>query len=761
MGGNLTSASSGPRVFISYGRKDASDLATKLQSELSKKDFDVWIDTSKLRAGRAWEQQIIDGLRSTDVVIALLSPHSTRQDDAESGDSVCLDELAWARYAQPPTPIVPVLAVRGASIPLTIFRLHYLDFVDSLSSESLFQQRCEELVDAVHGVLRGRVQYRSWDSWLTLGAEFDRFLYSKRNRFSGRDWLFKQIDSWRKSGTEPALLIRGDPGIGKSAIIAELAYGRLGAASIATYCCQFDVLETLRPATFVRSVAYQFASRLPQYADQIERPEIRRILEMAELDPSSAFELGVLDPLARLKAPFEDPSFLCIDALDEAVTFKEGLSIVSLLESRIDRLPSWLKIIATTRNDKAVMRQLGGIRATAIDASGEENIKDLKTYVANRLKEPTILAALNSAGIGSDAFSESLIRRCEGNFLYAEHFLQGISRGRIKPAELGDLPPGLDGTYEHYLRRAFPNSNSVDQIRPVLECLCAAAGPIPRPLLAEAAGQSEHALVKMLAPLTAFLRQESVNDKELQIAFWHKSFYDFLTRVENADSDFGIDQEKGDETLASLFVDRWLKNKAGVDFRTTIASVPTYLRRRGLDHLALCGRFFRGLSDEEVTYLVRCSSWDFGSIAVGGLWTFAPAFVTKAVATERVDAIERLLDALNVIARDGYVDSGLLALERQPDGPPEWITATAKNSGPLSAALIATGLAVSVVDQVFAQRGADSAFSTVVRKLDPMQDTVRRVDVEDGLSGYFVDQADALDTMISNLKNHRRAQSWK
>jgi len=74
------------------------------------------------------------------------------------------------------------------------------------------------------------------------------------------------------------------------------------------------------------------------------------------------------------------------------------------------------------------------------------------------------------------------------------------------------LPPGLDGTYEHYLRRAFPNSNSVDQIRPVLECLCAAAGPIPRPLLAEAAGQSEHALVKMLAPLTAFLRQESVND---------------------------------------------------------------------------------------------------------------------------------------------------------------------------------------------------------------------------------------------------------
>lgn len=431
----------GARVFISYGRKDSSELAMRLQVKFIEKEFDVWLDTSTLRAGRSWEQQIIDGLRETNVVIALLSPHSTRRDDSESGDSVCLDELAFARFKQPPTPIIPVMAVKGASIPLTVFRLHYLDFVDSLSSESVFQNKFDELLAAIDSVLSGRTQYRSWDNWLPAGPEFDRFLYSKHHEFTGRDWLFKEIDGWRRDTAEPALLIRGDPGIGKSSIIAELAFGRLCAATIVTYCCQWDVTETLRPATFVRSVAYQFASRMPLYADQIGTPEIRRMLGNVEMDPPSAFELIVLAPLARLEAPPEAPALLCIDALDEAVTFKEGPSIVSLLESRIDRLPSWLRLVATTRNDKTVMRQFGGLRATVINGASKENLADLRTYVINQLDDSGAWAVLESATMDAESFVESLIQHSEGSFLYAEHFLQGVLRGRMRVDELGDLPP--------------------------------------------------------------------------------------------------------------------------------------------------------------------------------------------------------------------------------------------------------------------------------------------------------------------------------
>ncbi|MDT4967438.1 MAG: hypothetical protein QOJ64_2175 [Acidobacteriota bacterium] len=515
----------------------------------------------------------------------------------------------------------------------------------------------------------------------------------------------------------------------------------------------------------MRAVAYQFASRIPEYAEQIETPAIRSVLENVQSDPPSAFELGVLAPLGHLEAPPGGSSLLCIDALDEAMTLREGLGIVSLLQSRTDRLPSWLKLIATTRDDKTVMRHLGGLRAKVINAVGKENTEDLRSYVIQQLEEPGARAALDEAAMSAESFTESLLQRSEGSFLYAEHVLQGVLRGGMQADELGDLPPGLNGTYERYLSRAFPAAAEIDQIRPVLEVLCAADRPIPRSLLAEAVGLQERALIKLLAPLTPFMRQARPSEEEPQLAFWHKSFYDFLTEIENADSDFGIDQNKGEETLASLFVNRVLNKGAGLDFQASAKSLPDYLRWRGLDHLALCGLFFDGLSDEQVTRLVYCSSWGAGGIAVGGLPTFVPAFVSKAIATGRLDAMERLLEALDETAQRHYIDSGLIQVQRRPDGTESRvITLRATESAPLHRALIATGLAVSVVDQVFAQRGAGSMLSALVEKLDGMHYMAGGLDIagwSHGLSGYFEDQGYALNTMIKNLKNGLRAQTWK
>lgn len=47
--------------------------------DLEKLGYEVWQDTREIRAGREWEEQIVDGLRSTQVVIALLSPHAVRR----------------------------------------------------------------------------------------------------------------------------------------------------------------------------------------------------------------------------------------------------------------------------------------------------------------------------------------------------------------------------------------------------------------------------------------------------------------------------------------------------------------------------------------------------------------------------------------------------------------------------------------------------------------------------------------------------------
>jgi hypothetical protein len=757
------------RLFISYGRTDASDLAIKLSAELSARGFEVWLDKARIRAGKAWEDQILDGLRASDVMIAILSPHSTRRVDDGDGvsDSVCLDEIAFARYEHPPIPIIPVMGVRGANIPLTILRLHYIDFVDALISEEIFGTRLSELLTAIDDAVSGIITYKDWESWLAPIVDFGRFLYQKRRGFVGRAWLFEQIEQWRTTSSESALIIAGEPGIGKSAILAELALGSLAARTIATHCCQWDVQETLRPATFVRGIAYQCASRLPEYASKIVAPELRRFLERADLDPASAFELSVLNPLGQLKAPPEAPLLLCIDALDEAASFNEGSNILDLLASWIERLPSWIKIIATTRPDTTVMRKLGRVRTMVLDPASNENIADLRHYVTSQIED------LGDSDIEQVAVAqESLIQQSGGSFLYTEHVLQAVLHGRMNLNDLGNLPPGLDGTYERFLRRTFSADEEFQKIRPVLEVIGAAEEPIPRSLIANAAGLELRELVRGIAPLIPLLRQTRTSNEQQHpaISFWHKSFYDFLTGVEHADSDFSIEPAAGHWAIASAFIDRASRFDKALESGSSGSpelrdAGDAYLRLRGIDHLALSGRFLHDLSDDLVNRLVYFSARNSGMFVVGRLPAFAPVFIREALLAERLDDIRRLLKALEHTTRIHYIDSGLIRSEIQSDGTEQRIiTGRATEAGPLRAAMVTTGYAAWVTDQVLAMRGMDSTYLEMLVPLDGMRYIAGGLDIAGwahGLSGYFADQGSALYRMLSNLKKGIRAEVWK
>ena len=65
---------------------------------------------------------------------------------------------------------------------------------------------------------------------------------------------------------ERALLIKGDPGIGKIAVVAELVQNNPGGQVLAYHCCQADNPETTSPARFVQNLAFQLAGQLAEYA---------------------------------------------------------------------------------------------------------------------------------------------------------------------------------------------------------------------------------------------------------------------------------------------------------------------------------------------------------------------------------------------------------------------------------------------------------------------------------------------------------------
>src|SRR5262249_26522129 len=154
--------------------------------------------------------------------------------------------------------------------------------------------------------------------------------------------------------------------------------------------CQFKSRETLRPGRFVRSLAAQVASRLDGFAARLDDPNVQDALGEArgQDDPFSAFEEGILAPLHLLHATPRGARSLLIDALAEALATREGPSIVDLLASRLDRLPGWLRVVATARKDPDVLRRLGGLRAEEIRADDPDNLDDLERFLAHRLGQP-------------------------------------------------------------------------------------------------------------------------------------------------------------------------------------------------------------------------------------------------------------------------------------------------------------------------------------------------------------------------------------
>jgi hypothetical protein len=54
-----------PRLFLSYGRRDAEEIAERLEADLSLLGFDVWRDRRQIRSGKEWDDKIEAGLRSS------------------------------------------------------------------------------------------------------------------------------------------------------------------------------------------------------------------------------------------------------------------------------------------------------------------------------------------------------------------------------------------------------------------------------------------------------------------------------------------------------------------------------------------------------------------------------------------------------------------------------------------------------------------------------------------------------------------------
>jgi WD40 repeat protein len=587
---NSTGASNGApvKVFLSYGRRDTQRLADRLKADLEDLGYQVWQDKSEIKAGREWEEVIKQGLQDTQVVLALLSPHAVRltgdPGNPDNLDSVCLDELSYARrYLKP---IVPVMAI-PCEPPFSAFRLHYLNLV-AWEDHNKYESGLQELREALERALAGQVRYRDWDFRLHPW-DFSAFLDDKRQGLVGRTWLFRELQQWLDQGGEPAFLILGDPGIGKSAIVAELIH-RNPPQLLAYHCCQADTPATLDPGRLVRSIAAMAAGRLPAYADVLlADPVVQEALSEASCakDPSSAFEVGLLNPLTKIQPPGSGCHYLLIDALDESLArLEKGSTIVHMLASRLQRLPPWLRLVATARRETEILERLQGLKARELDAHDAQNLKDLQGYIEGRLTESAIQKIIESSPFSVASVLSILMERSQGIFLYAQQALTGLERGVYDPASLDQLPPGLAPLYRSFFERQFPDQDSFGEVRPILEIVAAAQEPLALEDLADVTGLDEdYELAPRLRRLATYLPA-----RQGLHAFFHKSLSDWLTGADQQGSLYYVSVKKGHVALANQ---GWqvYQNGAAKMTRYMVLYLPAHLasvkRTKDLQHVLL------------------------------------------------------------------------------------------------------------------------------------------------------------------------------
>jgi WD40 repeat protein len=520
------------RIFISYGRKDAEGPARKLAEDLAKRGHEIWIDKEQLKTGKSWEEQIENAILGSDIFISLLSPHAVRRPDG-----VCLDEISMARYNS--RKIIPLMVI-NCRPPLGIYRLDWLDFQDWNNPVNY-----QSLLEKIGGLFQTE-EVKVEGTFATIFAslrpiDFKLDIYRHVKDFVGRTWLIKDIENWLKDKSSRLMFITGDPGTGKTALMAKLIHVFPQVAAYHFCISKFEI--SLVPERFIQSIAAQLATQIEAYREVISQLNIEAI---TSLDASSVFKLLLIEPLSKISV--EEDHIIIIDGLDEALYYGNN-NIVKLLHEWLDELPDWVKLVITSRKVISILSLFEFYKPYEIEVNKLENRKDIREYALGMLEQH---CADISIGVRLNELANELADRSEGIFLYVKTVVQSIISGNIKIEELSSLPPGLGGMYISNFTRLYPNMSSFDEIRPILQVILAAYDALDARKIGEYLGVSELEVKQGLAKINEFFPE-----KDGTYSSFHKSIADWLSAYGYQDHPYLCDLVEGHTRILESLERQW------------------------------------------------------------------------------------------------------------------------------------------------------------------------------------------------------------
>ena len=417
---------------------------------------------------------------------------------------------------------------------------------------------------------------------------FTSYLNTAREDFIGRKWLFDTIEDVLNNKTNDlsAVVIVGEPGSGKSAIAAQLICSRSSSSLIHNNILGYHLCKHLDRMTqdggkFVKNLVDMIARRIPGFMEIVSTSSIiQRVLrEDCLRDPHGCFEQTIVAPLRQLKADALENKlyFIVVDAIDECTSGDSGSisisSISELLRHKMVRLPSWLKLIITARNDSKTLKYFSKSVKIDLSPSNLSNVGDIELFITKQLYEhssllqkfQTIFKFAKEDEIS--ALTSSLLRQSQGNFLFVKellhYWLADISNTNTAAKS---IPPTIGGIYYSYFQRAYDSKEKFRSARKILEVLVATFVPLSQEEIYKVLHLEDpkrdyryNDFIIKLNGLSHFLRYGEGNT----VSLFHLSLLEWLVDENNIGSDFFVDKRIGHRTLANYYL-RNAKNSSSL-----------------------------------------------------------------------------------------------------------------------------------------------------------------------------------------------------
>lgn len=385
--------------------------------------------------------------------------------------------------------------------------------VDSVHEEKVRGKSVFRDDEAPHGLFRSG-KYGSLQRSL---IPFSGYVKEKASGFIGRKFIFRAFDAFMDKTASGYFIIRGDPGIGKTSLIAHMVKtrGHVHHFNISTRGIN-------RPDQFLGNVC----ARLMEFYN-MDRPA--RIPPEALRD--GAFLNQLLEELSRDHAGKERVVVL-VDALDEVNWSRGPRENVLFLPPT---LPEGVFFLVTTRNVDDLPLFVESYDSWFIDPKSSENEGDARAYITRFANRAAMRRKLREWGADLDFFTNLLLSRSEGNFIYLRHVLPALEKGRLNRRSLKALPRGLKGYYDQHWRQMRDASEEkwIRYRKPVICFLSAARQPASIGDIA-AWGKLEPARVE--AVIRDWLEFLHVEDDEPppRYRIYHASFQEFLSKKNRA-----------------------------------------------------------------------------------------------------------------------------------------------------------------------------------------------------------------------------------